>query len=263
MAGKTGTSNLSRDAWFIGYTPDIAIGIFVGFDDQTMNLGKNSNGSNTALPIFKSFMYKVKPYIIPTPFRVPKGIKWRRINLETGGIPEDTSHEVTIMEAFKEEDEDSSSSENVVLQQSARKASQNNMAQQNRELDEAILGSNTIFNEDPEKSKSEQLDLAKNLENTERNESRKAKSVDADMIDTRYETKSRKQENDKEKVAIPSSIKSERITTSAPIVPVISEPTEAEEVSISDSGSRSDSQPTFKEEDGKDRYVITPLEGIY
>ena len=57
MAGKTGTSNDSRDTWFIGYTPDIAIGVFVGFDDHTKSLGSNANGSNTALPIFIEFNF--------------------------------------------------------------------------------------------------------------------------------------------------------------------------------------------------------------
>ena len=75
MAGKTGTSNDSRDTWFIGYTPDIAIGVFVGFDDHTKSLGKNASGSNTALPIFIDFMTHAKKYLIAKPFRIPKGIK--------------------------------------------------------------------------------------------------------------------------------------------------------------------------------------------
>jgi penicillin-binding protein 1A len=104
IAGKTGTSNESRDTWFIGYTPDIAIGIFVGFDDHSLTLGKNANGTNTALPIFIDFMVKAKKYLTPKPFRVPKGIKLREINAETGGAPSNNS-QYNVTEAFKEDDE--------------------------------------------------------------------------------------------------------------------------------------------------------------
>ncbi len=102
MAGKTGTSNDSRDTWFIGYTPDIAIGVFVGFDDHTKSLGKNASGTTTALPIFIDFMKKAKKYFSPKPFKVPHGIKLRRIDLKTGGNPKG---ETTIIEAFKENEE--------------------------------------------------------------------------------------------------------------------------------------------------------------
>ena len=87
MAGNTGTSNDSRDTWFIGYTPDIAIGVFVGFDDHTKSLGKNASGSNTALPIFIDFIKHAKKYLTPKPFRIPKGIKLRKIDAKTGGAP--------------------------------------------------------------------------------------------------------------------------------------------------------------------------------
>ncbi|MDR1236184.1 MAG: hypothetical protein LBJ96_04205, partial [Holosporaceae bacterium] len=104
IAGKTGTSNESRDTWFVGYTPDIAVGIFVGFDEHSQTLGKNANGSNTALPIFIDFMTEAKKYLTPKPFRVPKGIKLREINGETGGVPSLDPRD-NISEAFKEEDE--------------------------------------------------------------------------------------------------------------------------------------------------------------
>ncbi|MBR1734193.1 MAG: PBP1A family penicillin-binding protein [Alphaproteobacteria bacterium] len=104
MAGKTGTSNESRDTWFVGYTPEIAIGVFVGFDDHSKSLGKDANGSNTALPIFISFMREAKKFLIPTPFRIPKGIKLRKIDAETGGAP--IEGEKTIIEALKEEDDE-------------------------------------------------------------------------------------------------------------------------------------------------------------
>lgn len=102
MAGKTGTSNDSRDTWFIGYTPDIAIGVFVGFDDHTKSLGKNASGSNTALPIFIDFMTHAKKYLTAKPFRIPKGIKLRKIDARTGGAP---CGDVTITEAFKQDED--------------------------------------------------------------------------------------------------------------------------------------------------------------
>ncbi len=101
MAGKTGTSNDSRDTWFIGYTPDIAIGIFVGFDDHTKSLGKNASGSNTALPIFIDFIKRAKKYLTPKPFRIPNGIKLRKIDAKTGGAP---CGDITITEAFKNDE---------------------------------------------------------------------------------------------------------------------------------------------------------------
>jgi penicillin-binding protein 1A len=103
MGGKTGTSNESRDAWFIGYTPDIAIGIFVGFDEHSKSLGKNANGTNTALPIFIDFMLEAKKYLTPKPFKVPKGIKLRKINADVGDESFGNSSN-TIVEAFKDDD---------------------------------------------------------------------------------------------------------------------------------------------------------------
>lgn len=110
MGGKTGTSNESRDTWFVGFTPDIAVGVFVGFDEQSKNLGRNANGSNTALPIFISFMSEAKKYLTPKPFKVPKGIKFRKIDAETGGNPTNGSGAI-IVEAFKDEDDITESGE--------------------------------------------------------------------------------------------------------------------------------------------------------
>jgi penicillin-binding protein 1A len=104
VAGKTGTSNESRDTWFVGFTPDIAVGVFVGFDDHSRSLGKNATGSSIAAPIFIDFMTQAKNILTPKPFRIPKGIKLRKINLETGGHP---AGGVSIMEAFKEDEYES------------------------------------------------------------------------------------------------------------------------------------------------------------
>ncbi|MDR3180099.1 MAG: PBP1A family penicillin-binding protein [Holosporaceae bacterium] len=101
VAGKTGTSNESRDIWFVGFTPDIAVGVFVGFDDHSLSLGKNATGSSIAAPIFIDFMTQAKNILSPKSFRIPKGIKLRKIDLETGGSP---TGAVSIMEAFKDDE---------------------------------------------------------------------------------------------------------------------------------------------------------------
>ena len=59
IAGKTGTTNKNKDAWFIGFTPDLVIGVYVGYD-QPKSLGYKQTGSSVAVPIFKNFAKKFK-----------------------------------------------------------------------------------------------------------------------------------------------------------------------------------------------------------
>tara|TARA_R110002110_G_scaffold2756_1_gene13301 strand:+ start:45052 stop:47466 length:2415 start_codon:yes stop_codon:yes gene_type:complete len=99
LAGKTGTSNDSLDTWFIGFSPDLAVGVFVGFDTPR-TLGPRETGSSVPAPIFKDFMAQAlegKPVI---PFRVPPDIRLIRVNPETGlvALP---GERATILEAFK------------------------------------------------------------------------------------------------------------------------------------------------------------------
>ncbi|MCB1556459.1 MAG: penicillin-binding protein, partial [Alphaproteobacteria bacterium] len=98
LAGKTGTTNESKDAWFIGFSPDLAVGVFVGFDDPH-TLGKKETGSSVAVPIWKDFMEEALKDAPVVPFRVPAGIRQVRINAETGAraAPEDRK---VIWEAF-------------------------------------------------------------------------------------------------------------------------------------------------------------------
>jgi len=98
VAGKTGTSSDYSDAWFIGYTPSLLAGVWVGFDDKT-SLGKNETGARAALPIWISFMdraLKNTPIETPTP---PQGITLIKVNIETG-LPSDGGSQETILEAF-------------------------------------------------------------------------------------------------------------------------------------------------------------------
>ena len=83
LAGKTGTTNENKDAWFVGFSPDMVVGVYVGFDDPR-TLGKVETGAQAALPIFYDFMkdaLKDKPNY---DFRIPEGIKFVRINPKTG-----------------------------------------------------------------------------------------------------------------------------------------------------------------------------------
>ncbi len=83
LAGKTGTTNENKDAWFIGFSPDIVVGVYVGYD-MPKNLGYKQTGSSVAVPIFKDFMLKAKINKNKTPFRVPSGISFVQIDPKTG-----------------------------------------------------------------------------------------------------------------------------------------------------------------------------------
>jgi penicillin-binding protein 1A len=98
MAGKTGTTNESRDAWFVGFTPDLVVAVYVGFDNPE-SLGKRETGSSLSLPIFKEFMETALKDVPPTPFRVPPGIKQMQVNASTGALAQPGDSKV-IWEAF-------------------------------------------------------------------------------------------------------------------------------------------------------------------
>ena len=98
VAGKTGTSNDSRDAWFVGFTPDLVVGVYVGFD-QPKSLGGDEQGASAALPIFVDVMTEALADQPATPFRVPPGVRLVRVDAETGLLP-GPSTETVILEAF-------------------------------------------------------------------------------------------------------------------------------------------------------------------
>jgi len=100
-AGKTGTTNDVRDAWFIGFTPDIIAGTWVGFDDEKP-LGKHETGAVAASPIWLSFMQEVLEGIPKKTFSIPEGIIFVKIDPETGKPPTPQSQKI-IFECFKEE----------------------------------------------------------------------------------------------------------------------------------------------------------------
>ncbi len=99
LAGKTGTTNDSLDTWFVGFSPDLAVGVFAGFDEPK-TLGPKETGSSVAAPIFRDFMaaaLKSQPAI---PFRIPTGIRLVRVNGDTGRLAKPGDRKV-VLEAFK------------------------------------------------------------------------------------------------------------------------------------------------------------------
>ena len=101
LAGKTGTTNKNTDAWFIGFTSNLVVGVYVGYDNPR-SLGKFETGSKTALPIFKEFVKNAVNNYEARPFKVAKGIKMMVVDTSTGKKADINSKD-TIIEAFKEE----------------------------------------------------------------------------------------------------------------------------------------------------------------
>lgn len=98
LGGKTGTTNDWKDGWFVGFSPDLVVGVYVGFD-QPRSMGDNEEGSAVAVPIFRDFMADALERRNAVPFRVPPGIRLVRINADTGLLAKPGDKNV-ILEAF-------------------------------------------------------------------------------------------------------------------------------------------------------------------
>lgn len=99
VAGKTGTTNDEKDAWFVGYTPDLVTGLYLGFDNPAP-MGRGSTGGSLSSPLFNTFMQAATEGTPPSKFLIPEGMQMIAVNRKTGmqayeGEPD------TIMEAFK------------------------------------------------------------------------------------------------------------------------------------------------------------------
>ncbi len=99
IAGKTGTTNSEKDAWFVGYSTDLAVGVYVGYDTPR-SMGRGFTGGHLAAPIFTDFMIKALEGKKPVEFRVPAGVRLLPINGKTGLLAK-AGDEGVIMEAFK------------------------------------------------------------------------------------------------------------------------------------------------------------------
>jgi penicillin-binding protein 1A len=99
LAGKTGTTNENTDAWFVGFTSNLVIGVYVGMD-KPEPLGRYETGSKAALPIFESFVKKAVKKSNARPFKVPKEITLMVVDPITGEKAKFTSKN-TIIESYK------------------------------------------------------------------------------------------------------------------------------------------------------------------
>ena len=102
LGGKTGTTNKNTDTWFIGFSSNYVIGVYVGYDEPS-SLGKYETGARTAMPIFKSFVKNSVKKNNARPFKVPEGITMLVVNSNTGKRAS-YSDDSIIIEAFKQKD---------------------------------------------------------------------------------------------------------------------------------------------------------------
>ena len=102
LAGKTGTTNKNTDTWFIGFTSNLVIGVYIGYDNPR-SLGKFETGSKTAMPVFKDFIKKTANSYNARPFKVADNIKMMVVDAKTGKKANLKSKN-TIIESFKKID---------------------------------------------------------------------------------------------------------------------------------------------------------------
>jgi len=100
IAGKTGTTSDGKDVWFIGFSSDLVVGLYLGYD-KPRSLGRAAQGGHTAAPIVKEFMKLALADKPATPFKIPAGIRLVRIDAKSGMRPNPGEGGRTILEAFK------------------------------------------------------------------------------------------------------------------------------------------------------------------
>ena len=101
IAGKTGTTNKNTDTWFIGFTSDLVVGVYIGYDEP-QTLGKFETGAKTAMPIFKSFVKRAVKKENTRPFKIPENITLMVVDSQTGKKVSFASKK-TLIESFKSE----------------------------------------------------------------------------------------------------------------------------------------------------------------
>ena len=141
LAGKTGTTNKNQDSWFVGFSPDLVVATYVGFDEPR-SLGRYETGAALALPIFYNFMNEALANQPDIPFRIPAGIKLVRVNHDTGR-PAQPSDKSVIVEALKPEFSFDSKKQRVIGTPGAEDeaSSAASPAFENDDTDEVQLGS--------------------------------------------------------------------------------------------------------------------------
>ena len=112
LAGKTGTTNDNYDAWFIGFSSNLVIGVYIGFDNPK-TLGKFETGSKAALPIFKDFIENALYKEDFKEFQIPEKIYLTSINYDTG-VKSTSSDKNVIIEALKFRDINNLDNNNLI-----------------------------------------------------------------------------------------------------------------------------------------------------
>jgi penicillin-binding protein 1A len=121
IAGKTGTTNDSYDTWFIGFSPNLVIGVYVGFDNPK-TLGEKETGATLALPIFVDFAKQAMAEIDEQQFTIPEGIELVAVDANTGyRADEQTNPRDIIMEAFRKTSNDNSNNSEMPHRESEEK----------------------------------------------------------------------------------------------------------------------------------------------
>jgi penicillin-binding protein 1A len=100
IAGKTGTTSDAKDLWFVGFSPNLVVGLYLGYD-KPRSLGRNAQAGHTAAPIARDFMKLALSDKPPIPFQVPEGIRLVLVDAKTGMRPSASDSGRTIREAFK------------------------------------------------------------------------------------------------------------------------------------------------------------------
>ena len=112
LAGKTGTTNDNYDAWFIGFTSELVIGVYIGYDSP-QSLGKYETGSKAALPIFKDFVENALYKENFKEFSIPENIFLTRLNYDTG-LKSKSGDKNIIIEALKKKDINNLENNNLI-----------------------------------------------------------------------------------------------------------------------------------------------------
>ena len=112
LAGKTGTTNDNYDAWFIGFSSHLVVGVYIGFDNPK-SLGKFETGSKAALPVFKDFVEKALYKEDFKEFQIPENIYLTSLNYDTG-VKSTGSEKNTIIEALKFKDINNLENNNLI-----------------------------------------------------------------------------------------------------------------------------------------------------
>jgi penicillin-binding protein 1A len=102
IAGKTGTTNEAKDVWFVGFSPDLVVGLYVGYDKpRSLGSGKQAQAAYISVPIAHDFMKLALADKPATPFKIPAGIKLVRVDAKTGMRAGPGQTAGTILEPFK------------------------------------------------------------------------------------------------------------------------------------------------------------------